>query len=1005
MRITLLSFSLLFTATLFAQAPNDECANALSLPAQMDYCSVVGEFNNTAATGSFSDYPACIDEENQYRDVWISFVALATDASISVVGNVPQQVGGTMLTPQFLLYRGSCDNLTEVGCQSPITGVNQVSGIFTGLMPGQTYFLNIGARFGREGTFQVCVNQFNSVPAPSGDCATGVVLCDKSSFAVNFLSGTGSVNDDLGDLLCDEGACGSSANGQVTESNSAWYKWTCDQPGTLAFDINPLGGPNDDIDFLLYEFPNGLDDCANKRNIRCMLSGESQGNSDAQNQPCLNNTGLSLSDPDQLEECGCQQGNNNFAQAIEMVAGRSYALLIMNFSNSGDGFEISFGGTGTFLGPEASFTTDINQACVGQAVVFNDNSNSLDPIQGHSWNFGPNATPETATGPGPHAVFFNRPGNQTVLLSVETNRGCLVSEIQNDLEIICCEDQFTVMANVEASICPGDMMGSIDLTASSNFAPFNYNWSNGATTEDISGLDAGEYTVTISDESTCETVQTFTVTGPPPFTFDTLITMPTCNGGQDGALTLVVNGGTPPYEFNFNNAGFSAVNTISNLPVSTVNVVIRDANGCTNEQDILVNELVLELDPAVAAIEEPRCNGESNGRITVNISNGQGPYEYDFNQGAGFEAASVLNGIPAATYIVNVRDNNGCLGSFNFEVPDPPVLDVMLDANNISCFGQRDGMITSVTSGGRPDYTYQWSSGLPANEAVDNLTAGTYFLTVTDNNGCPAVVNATIIEPGEIFGSVVEVIDNVCFGENNGAVRLTASGGTPGFTYSVDGTSFQTDSLLSNLSAGDFNLVIMDAEGCTDTVQASISQPAEFIIDAGNGALIDLGFDTTLTAVSNYSPVTYSWGPDTARCLNMDCSRVLVGPFRTTTYVVTGVNEAGCVATASVVVNVVDNKPIYIPNAFSPNGDGVNDAFTLFAGPAVDRIELFQVFDRWGGLIFETPGEIVPNEPSLGWNGNSLDKAVNPGVFVYHFRVRFLNGEVVTYSGDVTVVR
>lgn len=998
----LVSLLTLVALPLVSQAVNDECIDAIALPTVAEFCTNVGEFSNEDGTPSFPDYPACIDEEDQYRDVWFSFVAQATDASLSITGDVPLVPGGTILTPQFLIYSGDCDNLTEVGCVSPTIGFNSVSGIFTGLMPGETYYLNIGARLGRQGSFQICVNQFNSVPEPSGDCVTGVVLCDKSSFAVNFLSGDGNVDDDLGDLLCNEAACGSAGNGQVPESNSAWYKWTCDQAGTLAFTIDPLGGPNDDLDFLVYELPNGIDDCINKENIRCMLSGESQGNTDAENLPCLNETGLSLNDPDLQEECGCQPGNNNFGNAIDMVAGRSYALLIMNFSNSGDGFNISFSGTGTFVGPEASFTTDLGQACVGEVVTFTDNSQSLDPIDDFNWNFGPNAVPATANGPGPHQVFFDRPGNQTILLAVETNRGCLVTEIVNDLEIVCCSDHFDLAADVNDTQCPGDGTGAIDLTVASQFAPFSYNWDNGATTQDLSGLEPGDYTVTISDEATCEVVQTFTVGGPPAFTFDTLITMPTCDGGQDGSLTLVVNGGTPGYEFSFNNGPFTTSNTINNIPIGTYNVRLRDANGCTAEQDIFVNELVLALNPLVAAIQEPRCNGESNGRITVNINNGLGPYDYDF--GSGFQPGSILDNIPGGTYLVTVRDANNCFGNFNFEVPDPPAIDAELMADDISCFGQRDGMISATVAGGRPDYTYAWSNG-SADPLISGLDAGIYTLTITDQNGCPEIVDTFIIEPGEIFGELVEVIDNVCFGESNGAVILTASGGTPGFMYSVDGASFQTDSTLAGLAAGDYELVIMDSEGCLDTVAATIAEPGEFIIDPGRDLLLDLGFDTTLTAVSNYRPVQFSWGPDSVQCLNLDCSRVLVRPFNSTNFIVTGVNEAGCIATAEVLVRVVDNKPVYIPNVFSPNGDGVNDGFTLFAGPAVTAIETMQIFDRWGGLLFETDADFLPNEPGQGWDGTSEGRPVNGGVYVYRFQVRFVNGDLVDYAGDITVLR
>ncbi|MEL6276125.1 MAG: gliding motility-associated C-terminal domain-containing protein, partial [Bacteroidota bacterium] len=438
--------------------------------------------------------------------------------------------------------------------------------------------------------------------------------------------------------------------------------------------------------------------------------------------------------------------------------------------------------------------------------------------------------------------------------------------------------------------------------------------------------------------------------------------------------------------------------------IGTYNVTVRDANGCVNVQDIQVNELVLELDPLVAAIQEPRCNGENNGRITVNIDNGIGPYEYDFNQGNGFESSAILDNIPSGIYDVNVRDVNNCQGVFTFEVEDPPVVETTLDAQDISCAGQQDGMVGVVASGGRPDYTYLWSNDATT-PTISNLDAGTYTVTITDANGCPEIVDTFIIEPQSIIGEVVEVVDNLCFGEDAGSVTLAASGGSPGFEYSVDGINFQMDSTLVNLPAGDYIFTIRDSEGCTNTVTASITEPTEFIIDPGQDLLLNLGFDTTLTAVSNYRPVQFNWGPDSVQCLNFDCSRVLVQPFNSTTYVVTGINEAGCIATAEVQVRVVDSKPVFIPNAFSPDGDGINDGFTLFAGPAVTSIETFRVFDRWGGMVFESPTAIRPNEPSLGWNGVTDGRPVNAGVYIYYFQVRFLNDEVVEYSGDVAVIR
>ena len=116
------------------------------------------------------------------------------------------------------------------------------------------------------------------------------------------------------------------------------------------------------------------------------------------------------------------------------------------------------------------------------------------------------------------------------------------------------------------------------------------------------------------------------------------------------------------------------------------------------------------------------------------------------------------------------------------------------------------------------------------------------------------------------------------------------------------------------------------------------------------------------------------------------------------------VNEDGCVAFDDVTIFVVKNRPVYIPNGISPNGDGINDGFTLFTGPAALQIQSLKIFNRWGGLVY-IGKDLPPNEPSLGWDGTFKGQPVNPGVFVYLAEVAFIDGEVVEYKGDVTVVR
>jgi gliding motility-associated-like protein len=867
---------------------------------------------------------------------------------------------------------------------------------------GQTYFLLVGARNGNEGTFEFCVDQFDAVPDPSSDCSTGVILCDKSPFSVEFLQGNGNVRDNLQADGCVNSNC------LPTEDNSAWYKWTCDQPGTLSFTITPLGAAiNEDIDFAIYEMTNGLDDCGARETIRCMYSGETGGQPDNLNLPCLGQTGLSDASTDTSESCGCDPGDNNFIRSLDMVAGRSYALVIFNFSASGDGFAIEFGGTGTFVGPQANFTFSSTEVCVGDAITFQDQSTSLDEIVSREWNFGPTATPRTASGAGPHSVVFGAPGNPAVELIIETSRECREILNQQEVNVICCDGQFTGTALTSDVICPNDITGSIDLTATSSFSPttVSYNWSNGAMTEDLNNLGLGDYTVTVSDESGCEETFSYTIGGPEPFTFDTLITMPDCAGGTNGALVFtVLGGGQSPYEYSFDGSPFGPNNQLNSLPISTVNVRARDANNCLIDQDIEVNELELGLVQGAPVFTEPICAGDANGSIQIQVANGQPGYTYNFNLGQGFQPSNMQSGLAAGTYTVDARDADGCLGNFEIVVSEPPAITVAPQSTDISCFGADDGEIIVLTGGGRPAYTYSWSDGSTADTVRTGLSAGQYTISLTDQNGCVRSSAVTIIEPNEIFPVLEQTNDLVCFGEATGSFLLSSTGGTPAYTYSSDGENFQTNPLLENLLAGDYLLYVMDSNGCLDSLNGQLTQPREFIIDPGNDGLIYLGFDTILRAVSNYNPVSYQWGPDSLLCLDPLCTSVRAAPVNSTIYTVIGTNPAGCRDTAMLELKVIADRPLFIPNSFSPNGDGVNDGFTIFGGPAVGEVESLRIFNRWGGLVFEREN-FLPNEPSLGWDGMVDGKPVNPAVFVYSAAVRFINGTVQEYSGDVTVVR
>lgn len=988
-----LSLSLVFCLNAilaFAQPTNDECINAIPITNPVAYCSNAGEYTSVNATTSATPAPACWAAT--INDVWFSFTAVATDVSIVVLGDVNNQNWGTMPFPEAALY-DNCTATTALDCVSDITASGSVQLFVNNLTIGQTYYIRIDSRVATTGSFRLCVDNYNAPPAPTSDCNIGTVLCDKSPFTVAQVVGVGTNTNEL-----PSGSC----MGQ--EYASAWYKWICDAPGTLTFTLTP-NNPDDDLDFMLFELPGGLNDCANKIELRCMASGENVGQPLPNWVNCTGATGLSLTDTDVSEQPGCQAGDNNFVAAINMTAGSAYTLVVNNFSNSGNGFSISWGGTGTFLGPEANFTMTTDTICAGQPVTYTDASTfAAGSITDWNWNFGQNSTPGSSITQGSHTIIYDRPGKKFVRLRATADVGCLVTDVKEIIVEACCETVNAVQMSsaTQNVICARNQDGAIDLTTNNPFIPHTYQWSNGATTQDISNLGGSTYTVTFTDAIGCDTIITENITAPPFYDVDTLLDQPTCAGGQDGGLELIVNGATPPYSFNWSPVA-STTNQITNIPNGFYDVTVTDDVGCDTTMTFRVWELELLLDSLADFIIPPLCYGDANGSITATVGNGAAPYTFDW--GNGPQTQNTLEDLPTGTYFLTVTDDNLCNGEFEIFLPQPDSLDIWLEGYNISCYGGNDGEITAYVTGGVGNYVYNWNVIGEMDSLINELIAGFYSVSVVDGNNCFIDDTITLTQPPVLNISGFNVVDASCFGFADGEVSVNVSGGTPPFTYNIEtDTVFQTSNVFTGLTAGTYIVTIRDNLDCEFSELVTVNEPWEFIIDAGEDRTIDLGFTTDLLAQANVLyDVPYTWTPaENLTCNN--CKNPTAFPYETTTYLLSSVNATGCPAVDSVTITVNPNKPLFVPNVFTPNDDGINDYFYVFGNPAIREVKNMTIFDRWGNNVFSAQN-IPVNDEQAGWNGTFRGKALTPQVFVFFIEVVFLDGEVVILKGDVTLAR
>jgi gliding motility-associated-like protein len=487
--------------SLKAQPVNDECTTAIHLANTDSWCSEPGAYTNVNGTPYTGPPPmnnCFLDYENE---VWFTFIPQTPAIYIKVSGAVNSL--GTLRNPAIGVFEGPCNSLNRIGCNVTSSVTNQVELSIESLVIGRVYYLLVEGQNDFSGTFQICIEGFIPPPNPQSDCSKAVVLCDKSEFVVDTLLGTG---------ITDPGVT-TTCIGQ--EFSSAWYKWTCQTSGTLTFTLIPNnyqpGFESDDIDFVVYELPNGIDDCSDKMELRCMASGANTGQPFQNWVRCNGPTGLRDGDPDVTEPAGCPNASqNNFVDAIDMIAGKTYALLVNNFSQSGLGFSIEWGGTGTFQGPEPAFDVTAVQAFECDKTIIFDNQSiaPTDSIVHYLWSFGAGAIPLYDTTTGPISVLYESFGFKKAALTVTSSKGCVVTEIIDFFIEPCCKDTSTlsVQATVRDQICPGTASGFIQGIGISGSPEYQYSLDcvNYQPASVFPFLMPGSYTLCIQDEKGCE---------------------------------------------------------------------------------------------------------------------------------------------------------------------------------------------------------------------------------------------------------------------------------------------------------------------------------------------------------------------------------------------------------------------------------------------------------------------------------------------------------------------
>jgi gliding motility-associated-like protein len=455
-----------------------------------------------------------------------------------------------------------------------------------------------------------------------------------------------------------------------------------------------------------------------------------------------------------------------------------------------------------------------------------------------------------------------------------------------------------VVTNVSCFATP---TGAVDVSVWGGTPPYAYSWDSGATTEDISGVGSGNYTLTVTDSRMCTISTPYFVDQPTQLSGTMSATDVACFGNETGIVGVVANGGTAPYSYSWQNSTTlfaQDVATLTNVGAESYQVTITDANGCTwvGTQD------VLEPTQLVGSVVSTNvtCNGLSDGSIDLTVSGGVGPYTYQWSNSVPVPVGSTedLDSIPAETYTVLVTDANFCTITLTREVTQPPLpLAAATQVVDVLCFGENTGEIDLSINGGTPPYTYTWNTG-QTTEDIAALLAGTYNFNVEDANNCLVSGSAVVSQPSFPLSVTNLIQDVACFGESNGSIDLTVSGGTAPYEYSWINSTFQlsaTSEDLSNFPADSYAYVVTDDNGCTFSDTLTISEPpllessivgTDILCFGGNNGAIDL------TVTGGVPAYAYLWNTG---AVTEDLTGLVAGSYQ-----VTVTDQNGCVVEDSI---------------------------------------------------------------------------------------------------------
>lgn len=492
----------------------------------------------------------------------------------------------------------------------------------------------------------------------------------------------------------------------------------------------------------------------------------------------------------------------------------------------------------------------------------------------------------------------------TYSLTVTDFRGC-TAVISGTIQQPAVLGQVAAITHVN---CFGGASGTIAVDVFGGVLPYSFSWNSGQTTEDIATIPAGNYILNITDGNGCNSNQSYSVLQPAaPLSLSSTAVNVDCKDNWTGSIDVTTNGGTAGYSYVWSNSqGFVLpyqTEDLANIPAEVFTVIVTDTKGCQFTLSQSVTEPIASIS-STPTLTHINCFGDATGAIISGIAGGTAPYTYAWSNGA---TSANISSVTSGSYTLTVTDFNNCQATYSYTLNQPTnSLVVTLSGTNILCFGNSTGAVSSTTTGGTTPYTCLWSNGSTA-AAINNLIAGTYSVTVTDNLGCIATNSIVLTEPLAPLAASTVVTDVDCHGSNSGEIDLSVSGGTVPYSYVwSNGQSLILTEITQDLTtqyANSYTVWITDNNGCQETVTSIISQPGAplftsgIINDVNCFGLNDGAIDASISGGT--IPYSFAWSNG---AVTEDVSNVVAG-----NYTLTVTDNLGC--------TLSNNFTIVEPNA------------------------------------------------------------------------------------------